>query len=105
MMTSPLFLSETPLHLRLLSLVGRLVGRLDTELLCVFCVQSLPAEPHRLRTNDTSHGRTGQKPIQHIETNVPPRSAHRDEAVTDVGPQREARAANNGFQFPPHFKV
>src|SRR6266436_2366832 len=100
-----LYLSETPRHLRLLSPLGRPVGRFNAELLCVFRVQSLPGEFHRLRTNDASNGLTGQKPIQHIETNVPPGSTHRDEAVTDVGPQREARAANNGFEFPPHLKV
>jgi len=36
---------------------------------------------------------------------VPPGSAHCDEAVTDVGPEREARAATKGFEFPPHIEA
>jgi hypothetical protein len=34
---------------------------------------------------------------------VPARGAHRDEAAIDVVPQRQARAASKGFEFPPHI--
>src|SRR5437773_6407129 len=69
------------------------------ELLCILRVQSLPAELHRLRTNDAAEGGSAEQVIQNIETNVPPGSTHRDEAAIDVGPQREARAATKGFFF------
>jgi hypothetical protein len=36
---------------------------------------------------------------------VPSGSAHGDEAVTDVGPQRKARAAAQGFEFLPHIEA
>ena len=48
-------------------------------------------------------GRSAEKAIQDIETNVPPGSTHRDEAAIDVVPQRQARAAAEGFEFPPHI--
>src|SRR2546425_10967724 len=71
--------------------VGRAAGGLDAELLCVLGVQSLPAaELHRLATNDAADGSSAEKLIQNIETNVPPGSAHRDEAAVDVVPQRQA---------------
>ena len=44
-----------------------------------------------------------EKVIQNIQTNVPPGGAHRDEAAIDAGPQRQARATANGFEFPPHI--
>src|SRR5262245_27091936 len=50
---------------------------LDTELLCVLGVQSLPAaELHRLAANDTADGSSAEQVIHNIETNVPPGSAH-----------------------------
>src|SRR5215471_9694324 len=65
------------LDLRLLSRLRRLVGRFDTELLGVLRVQPLPAaELQGLGADDASNGLTGEKPIQNIETNVPPGSAH-----------------------------
>src|ERR1700688_579976 len=83
---------------RLRSRLRRPVGHFNAELLCILGVQSLPAaELHGLGADDASDGLTGEKPIQNIETNVPPRSAHCDEAVTDVGPQRQARALTQGF--------
>jgi hypothetical protein len=42
--------------------------------------------------------------IQNIEANVPACSAHCDEAVTDVSPQRQARAATKGFELPPYIE-
>src|ERR1035438_3095605 len=83
--------------------VGRPTGGLNAELLCVLGVQSLPAELHRLTTNHAADGSSAEKAIQNIETNVPPGSTHRDEAASDVGPQRQARAATKGFEFPPHI--
>src|SRR5206468_4281264 len=80
----------------------RPVGRFDSELLGVLRVQPLPAaEPHRLATNDAADGSSAEKVIQNIETNVPARGAPRDEAAIDVVPQRQARAATKGFEFPP----
>src|SRR5262249_8137974 len=100
-----IFHDEFVLYSRLLSL-RRLVGRFNTELPGVLGVQSLPAaDLHRLRTNHTADGSSTEKAIQNIETNVPAGGAHCDEAATDVGPQREARAATKGFEFPPHIEA
>src|SRR5439155_18554125 len=76
------------------------------KLLCVLCIQSPPAaELHGLASNDAADGSSAEKVIQNIETNVPPGSTHCDEAAIDVGPQRQARAATNGFEFPPHIEA
>src|SRR2546425_10667699 len=76
------------------------------ELLCVLRVQSLPAsEPHRLGTNDAAEGGPIEQVIQNIEAKVPPGSTHGDEAAIDVGPQRQPRAATNGFEMPPHIEA
>src|SRR5204863_4656650 len=76
------------------------------ELLCVLRVQSLPAsELHRLGTNDAADGGSAEQMIQNIEAKVPPGSTHRDEAAIDVGPQRQARAATNGFELPRHIEA
>jgi len=91
---------------RLLSRLRRPVGRFHTELLCILGVQSLPAaELHGLGADDASNGSSAEQVIQNIETNVPSGSAHCDEAVTDVGPQRQARAATKCFEFPPHIEA
>src|SRR5882724_169414 len=91
---------------RLLSRIRRPVGRFNTELLCVLGVQSLPAaELHRLGANHAADGSSAKKVIQNIETNVPPGCTHCDEAATDVGPQRQARAATQVFEFPPHIEA
>src|SRR5579863_9205600 len=80
--------------------------RFDTKLLGVLRVQPLPAgELHGLGASDAADGSSAQQVIQNIETNVPPGSTHGDEAVTDVGPQRQARAATKGFEFPPHIEA
>src|SRR5438876_9684539 len=69
-------------------------GGLNAELLCVLGVQSLPAaELHGLGADDASNGSTGEKPLQHIEADVPARSAHRYESTVDVVPKREPSAA------------
>src|SRR5207249_8128881 len=79
---------------------------LNAELLCILRVQSLPAsELHRLGTNDAADGGSAEQMIQNIEAKVPPGSTHRDEAAIDVGPQRQARAATNGFELPPHIEA
>src|SRR5256712_5446481 len=76
------------------------------ELLCILRVQSLPAsEVHRLGTNDAAEGGPIEQVIQNIEAKVPPGSTHRDEAAIDVGPQRQARAATNGFELPPYIEA
>src|SRR3981189_152722 len=81
---------------RLLSRLRRTVGRFDTELLGVLGVQPLPAELPGLRADDAADGSSAEKAIQHIKADVPSGSAHCDEAVTDVGPQRQARVATKG---------
>src|SRR2546422_3555266 len=79
---------------------------LNAELLGVLRVQSLPAsELHRRGTNDAADGGSAEQVIQHIEAKVPPGSTHRDEAAIDVGPQRQARAATNGFELPPYIEA
>src|SRR5437763_3062641 len=84
----------------------RSCGRgLKAELLCVLGVQSRPAELHCLGTDDAADGSSTEKLIQNIETNLPPGSTHGDEAAIDVGPQRQARAATNGFELPPHVEA
>src|SRR6266478_9358769 len=91
---------------RLLSRLRRPVGRFNTELLGVLGVQPLPAaELHCLGANHPADGRSAEKAVQDIEANVPPGSTHGDEAVTDVGPERQARAATKGFEFPPHIEA
>src|SRR3981081_347549 len=90
---------------RLLSRLRRTVGRFDTELLSVLRVQSLPAELHGLGADDAADGSSAERAIQNVETNVPTGSTHCDEAVTDVGPQCQARAAIQGFEFPPHIEA
>src|SRR5438552_10823330 len=91
---------------RLLSRLRRPVGRFNTELLGVLRVQPLPAaELHRLTTNNAADGSSAEKAIQNIETNVPARGAPRDEAAIDVVPQRQARAATKGFEFPTGIAV
>src|SRR5215510_8332053 len=92
-----LHLSTIRRHLFRPSLLRRLrrpAGRFETELLGVLGVQSLPAaELHGLGADNAADASSAEKVIQHIETNVPPGSTHRDEAAIDVGPQRQARAA------------
>src|SRR5262252_3277164 len=80
-------------------------GRFKTKLLCVLGVQSLPAELHRLGTSDAADGASSEQLIQHIEADVPSGRTHRDEAAVDVGPQRQPRAATDGFEFPPHIEA
>ena len=59
-----------PLDSRLLSRLRRPVGRFNTKLLGVLRVQPLPAELHRLTTNDAADGSSAEKPIQNIESFV-----------------------------------
>ncbi len=69
-------------------------------------MQSLPAaELHRLESGNAANRSSTEKMIQNIETNVPSGGAHCDEAVTDVGPQRQARTAVKAFEFPPHIET
>src|SRR5256885_2030839 len=91
---------------RLLSSLRRPVECFNTEQLGVLRVQPLPAaELHGLGANHAADRSSAEKMIQNIETNVPPGSTHCDEAVTDVGPQRQARASARGFEFPPVIEV
>src|SRR5262249_32039359 len=84
----------------------RPVERFNTELLGVLLVQPLPAaELHGLGADDAADGSSAEKAIQNIETNVPPGGTHGDEAATDIGPQGQARAAAESFEFPPHVEA
>ena len=58
-------------------------------------------ELHRVGANGAAEGSSAELVIQNIETNVPPGSTHCDEAAIDVVPQRQARAATEGFELPP----
>src|SRR5882762_3535898 len=79
---------------------------LNAELLCVLRVQPLPAaELHRLATNDASNRITREEPLKDVEADVPARGAPRDEAAIDVVPQRQARAAIKGFEYPAGIVV
>src|SRR5262249_32457194 len=77
------------------------LGLLNSKLLCVLRVQSLPAELHSIAADDASNRSSAEIAIQHIQTNVPPGSAHRDKATIDVVPERQARTGTGGFEFPP----
>src|SRR5436309_13154630 len=80
----------------------RPTGGLNAELRCVLGVQSPPAaEFHGLGADDASNGLTGEKPLQHIEADVPARSAHRYEITVDVVPKRKpGAAASQRLQLP-----
>src|SRR6266567_5707911 len=91
---------------RFLSRLRRPVGRFNPELLSVLRVEPLPAaELHGVGADDAADGSSAEKVIQNIEADVPPGGAHCDEAVTDVGPQRQARAATQAFELPPHVEA
>ena len=82
------------------------VRRFDTELLGVLRVQPLPTgELRGVTTSDAADGSSAEQVIQNIERNVPPGSTHRDEAAIDLGPQRQARTAAGGIEFPTHIAV
>src|SRR5215813_12008427 len=67
----------------------RPVGRFNTEQLCVFCIEPLPADELRgIGADHASNGGSFEEVIQNVDTNVPPGSTHRDEAAIDIGPQR-----------------
>src|SRR6266436_6016217 len=93
------------LDLRFLSRLRRPAGCFNTELLGVLRVEPRPIELHGLGADDAADGSSDEKAIQNIETNVPPGSTHGDEAAIDVVPQRKARAATKGFEFPPDIFV
>src|SRR5439155_6524547 len=79
----PALAHARPFHV----LILEVAWGLNAELRCVFGVQSLPAaELHYLYTGHAADGRSAEKMIQNIETDVPPCSTHCDEAAIDVGP-------------------
>src|ERR1700732_5352397 len=91
---------------RLLSRRRRPAGRFNAELLCVLGVQSPPvAQLHGLGADDASNRLTRKAALKDVEADVPARGAPRDEAAIDVVPQRQARAATKGFEFPPRIVV
>src|SRR5713226_2111474 len=103
---SPSVTKCDPFDSRFLSRLGQPTGRLNAELPGVLGVQSLPAfELHGIGVDDAADGSSAQKAIQNIESNVPPGGAPRDEAAIDAVPQRQARAATKGFEFPPSIFV
>src|SRR5262249_54714862 len=77
-----------------------------TELAGVLRGQSLPAlELHGFGAGDASDRLTREQPPQDVEADVPARGAPRDETAIDAVPQRQARAAAKGFEFPPDIAV
>src|SRR5216683_3429099 len=103
---SPSVTKCDPFDSRFLSRLGQPTGRLNAELPGVLGVQSLPAfELHGIGADDAADGSSAQKAIQNIESNVPPGGAPRNEAAIDAVPQRQARAATKGFEFPPDIAV
>src|SRR5206468_7703270 len=77
-------------------------GSSNAELLRVLAAQSLPAgELHDLGADHAANGLTGERVIQHVKADVPARGAPGDEAVIDVVPECETRAAAERLQFPP----
>src|SRR4051812_7583238 len=78
------------------------MGGLNAELLRVLGVQSLPAaELHGVGADDASNGLIREKPLQHIEADVPAGGAHRYESTVDVVPKRKpGAAACQRLQFP-----
>src|SRR5256884_9125015 len=91
---------------RILSRLRRPFGRFNTELPGVLGVQSLPtAELHDLGADDASNRLTREEALKDVERDVPARGAPRDEAAIDAVPQRQARAATKGFEFPPGIAV
>src|SRR6266436_1794634 len=93
------------LDLRFLSRLRRPAGCFNTELFGVLRVKPRPIELHGLSADDAADGSSDEKAVQNIETNVPPGGPHGDEAAIDVVPQRKARAATKGFEFPPDIFV
>src|SRR3984957_123827 len=92
--------------LRLLGAPRQPVRRFNADLFGVLGVQPLPTFIlHRLATYYAADGSSSEKKIQSVETNVPAGRAPRDEAAVDVVPQRQARAATDGFEFPPDIAV
>src|SRR5262245_51962125 len=81
--------------------VGRPARDLDAELFSIFGIEPLPTlELHRLGPGDAPNGISAQKPIQSIESNVPPGRAHGDETAIDFVPKRQARAGTTSFELP-----
>src|SRR5581483_6943375 len=86
--------------------VGRPARHLDAELPGVLRVQSLPAvKVHGFDASDASNRLTREEPLKNIQADMPPRGAPRNEAAVNVVPQRQARAAARGFEFPPDIVV
>src|ERR1700704_2453772 len=91
---------------RILSRFGRLMGCANSELCGVPAFQSPPAaELHGLGAHHASNRIPREEPLKDVEGDVPARGAPRDEAAIDVVPQRQARTANKGFEFPPSIVV
>src|SRR6478672_8310851 len=74
------------------SVSRRPAWRFDAELLRVLGVQPWPPELHRLATDDTAERLAAEEQVEHVEADVPPRRAHRDEPAIDAVPERQARA-------------
>src|SRR5436305_3608013 len=83
-----------------------LLGCFVIELLGVFGDQPLPAfELHGIGADDAADGSAAEQAIENIESDVPPGSAPRDVAAIDRVPQRQARPASKGFEFPALIAV
>src|SRR4051812_35604456 len=75
--------------------------QLDAELLRVFGRQALPAvELHGVGAHDAADRLSGEKPLHHVEAQMPARGAPSNEALVDVVPQREPGSGSLGLEFP-----
>src|SRR5262249_54151149 len=94
------------LRSRLSSRLRRPGGHFNTELLGILGVQPLPARGlHGLAADDGPNRLIREEPLKNVEADVPARGAPRDEAAIDFVPQCQARAATEGFEFPPGIVV
>src|SRR5215475_10106839 len=67
-------------------------------------MEALPAfELHGIGPDDAADGLAVEGAIEHIQADVPARSAHRDESALDVVPEREPRAIADRLQLPAHI--
>src|SRR5437763_15874485 len=84
----------------------RLLGCFVIELPGVFGNPPVPTlELHGIGADDAADGSSAEQAIKNIESDVPPGSAPRDVSAVDRVPQRQARPASKGFEFPALITV
>src|SRR5581483_3974127 len=71
---------------------------------CILGVQALEVRrPHCIRPDAASDGYAGEQMVEDVEGNMPSSGTHGDETAIDAGPQRQASATGERFEFPSHF--